>query len=148
MGAFLTGEVFGNNFPSWYMIVLTYPIPRSWSICNKPWKVAQQRVQLKGSLMQVKLWGSHSVPQSKVWSSHLIHQAHVKTIFDTQPLKEGTGREIRKLHYTVLQYLSALKSMGYKPSGPFITSTLELKLDQATWVAKACSSNWVHHYWW
>ena len=62
----------------------------------------------------------------------LIHQAHVKAILEAAPLKDGTGREIRKLHDTVLQHLRALKSMGHDPSGPFITSTLELKLDQTT----------------
>ena len=59
----------------------------------------------------------------------LIHQTHVKAILEA---KDGTGREIRKLHDTVLQHLRALKSMGHDPSGPFITSTLELKLDQTT----------------
>ena len=57
---------------------------------------------------------------------------HVKTISDTPPLKEGTGKEIRKLHDTVLQHLRASKSIGYEPSGPFITSALDLKLDQNT----------------
>ena len=62
----------------------------------------------------------------------LIHQAHVKTILEAASLKDGTGKELRKLHDTVQQHLRALKSMGYEPSGPFITSTLELKLDQNT----------------
>ena len=79
----------------------------------------------------------------------LIHQAHVKTILDTPQLKEGTGKEIRKLHDTVLQHLCALKSMGYEPSGPFITSALELKLDQATmfeWQKHSQKSVGVPHY--
>ena len=79
----------------------------------------------------------------------LIHQAHVKTILDTPPLKEGTGKEIRKLHDTVLQHLRALKSMGYEPSGPFITSALELKLDQSTmfeWQKHSQKSEGVPHY--
>ena len=79
----------------------------------------------------------------------LIHQAHVKTILDAVPLKEGTGKEIRKLHDTVLQHLRALKSMGYEPSGPFITSALELKLDQTTmfeWQKHSQKSEGVPHY--
>lgn len=79
----------------------------------------------------------------------LIHQAHVKTILDTPPLKEGTGKEIRKLHDTVLQHLRALKAMGYEPSGPFITSALELKLDQGTmfeWQKHSQKSEGVPHY--
>ena len=42
-----------------------------------------------------------------------------------------------------------LKSMGYEPSGPFITSTLELKLDQATvfeWQKHSHKSVGVPHY--
>lgn len=59
----------------------------------------------------------------------LIHQAHVKKIIDTPPLKEGTGKELHRLHYTLQQHLRALKSMGDEPSSSFITSLIELKLD-------------------
>lgn len=59
----------------------------------------------------------------------LIHQSHVREV---PGLKEGTGREIRRFHDTVQQHLRALKSMGHEPSGPFITSILELKLDTDT----------------
>ena len=62
----------------------------------------------------------------------LIHQAHVKAILEAAPLKDGTGKELRKLHDTIQQHLRALKGMGHEPSGPFITSTIELKLDQNT----------------
>ena len=62
----------------------------------------------------------------------LVHQSHVRTILEAPSLKEGTGREIRRLHDTVQQHLRALKLMGCKPSGPFITSILELKLDSNT----------------
>ena len=62
----------------------------------------------------------------------LIHQTHVKMIVDAPPLREGTGRELRKLHDVVQQHLRALKSMDHDPSGPFITSVLELKLDTTT----------------
>ena len=62
----------------------------------------------------------------------LIHQAHVKCILEAPPLKEGNGKEIRKLHDCVTQHLRALKAMGHEPSGPFVTSALELKLDQTT----------------
>ena len=61
----------------------------------------------------------------------LIHQAHVKAILEAAPLKDGTGKELRKLHDTI-QHLRALKGMGHEPSGPYITSTVELKLDQNT----------------
>ena len=47
-------------------------------------------------------------------------------------IKDGTGCELHRLHDTVQQHLCALKVMGYEPSGPFITSVLELKLDTTT----------------
>ena len=64
----------------------------------------------------------------------LIHQAHVKKIieFEAQCLRDGSGKELRCLHDTVQQHLRALKAMDYEPSGPFIMSVLELKLDSNT----------------
>ena len=62
----------------------------------------------------------------------LIHQAHVSAIMEAPALKHGNGRELRKLHDTVNQHLRALKSMDCEPSGKFITSVLELKLDSKT----------------
>ena len=62
----------------------------------------------------------------------LIHQTHVRMILDAPALKEGTGHEIRRLHDTIQQHLRALKTMDYEPSGPFITSILELRLDAST----------------
>ena len=62
----------------------------------------------------------------------LILQSHVKAILEAPALKDGGGREIRKLHDTVQQHLRALKAMSCAPPGPFITSILELKLDDNT----------------
>ena len=45
----------------------------------------------------------------------LIHRTHVQMIVETPSLKEGTGREIRRLHDKVQQHLRALKSMGQEP---------------------------------
>ena len=39
---------------------------------------------------------------------------------------------LRRLHDVVNQHLRALRSMDYEPSGPSITSMLELKLDANT----------------
>ena len=58
----------------------------------------------------------------------LIHQAHVRKILEIPNLKDGSGRELRRLHDAALQHLRALKAMGSDPSGAFITSMLELKL--------------------
>ena len=62
----------------------------------------------------------------------LIHQAHVTKILDLTPLKDGNGKELRRLHDVAQQHLRALKSMGEEPSGSFVTSMLELKLDAGT----------------
>ncbi len=51
---------------------------------------------------------------------------------DAPTIMEGSGKKIYKLHCMVRQILRALKSMGYDPLGPFITSVLELKLDPTT----------------
>ncbi len=62
----------------------------------------------------------------------LINQTHARKIHEAPSLKDGSGKEIRRLHDSVPQHLRALKAMGEEPSGAFITSILELKLDQAT----------------
>ena len=62
----------------------------------------------------------------------LIHQAHVKKIAEIPPLKDGSRKELRRLHDTFLQYIHTLKTMGHELDGTFITSFLQLKLDQRT----------------
>ena len=80
----------------------------------------------------------------------LIHQTHVRMILKATSLKEGTRRELRRLHNTVQQHvLRALRAMDYEPSGPFITSALELKLDTNTmfeWQKFSQDSPKVPHY--
>lgn len=62
----------------------------------------------------------------------VTHRAHVRMIVDAPPLKEGSGKELRRLHDTLQQHLRALKSMKHEPDGSFITSIVELKLDPDT----------------
>ena len=62
----------------------------------------------------------------------MIHRVYVRDILDVAPLKEGCGNELQPLHDAVNQHLRALKAMGYEPSGPFVTSVIESKLDQTT----------------
>lgn len=79
----------------------------------------------------------------------LIHQAHVKVILDTPHIKDGSGKELRRLHDEVQQHLRALRSMGQEPSGTFVTSVLELILDQSTlfeWQRHSQASTNVPHY--
>ncbi len=70
--------------------------------------------------------------QARFDCPRLIHQIHVRMIMEAASLKEGTGKELRRLHDTVQQHLRALKAMDHEPSGTFITSVLELKLDAST----------------
>ena len=62
----------------------------------------------------------------------LRHQARVLVTLNAPMLKDGSGKELRRLHDTVQQHLHVLRSMGCEPSGPFITSVLKLKLDTNT----------------
>ena len=79
----------------------------------------------------------------------LLHQAHVQAIIDAPSLKDGSGKELRRLHDTVNQHLRALKAMDYEPSGHFVTSLLELKLDPGTmfeWQKYSQESTTVPHF--
>ena len=62
----------------------------------------------------------------------LIHREHVRKITTIPPLKDGTGKELRRLHGTILQHTRALKTMRHEPSETFLTSLIELKLDPST----------------
>ena len=53
-------------------------------------------------------------------------------ILEATSLRDGTGKELRRLQDVIQQHLRALKAMEYEPSGSFITSVLELKLDTNT----------------
>ena len=77
---------------------------------------------------------------------HLI-RAHVRAIMDALPLKDGSGKELRRLHDTLQQHLRALKSMGCDPDGPLVTSIVELKLDVNTmfkWQKHSQDKNGLH----
>ena len=79
----------------------------------------------------------------------LIHQAHVRKIIEIPSLKDGSGKELRRLHDTAQQHLRALKALGHDPSGSFITSLLELKLDVNTmfeWQRHSQASADVPHF--
>ena len=62
----------------------------------------------------------------------LLHHAQVRKIVEATSLKDGSGKELRRLHDTVQQHLRALKAMGSEPDESFITSVIELKLDVDT----------------
>ena len=58
-------------------------------------------------------------------------------------------RQWKRVASLIQQHLQALKCMGYEPSGPFVTSVLELKLDTATmfeWQKHTSSTTSVPHF--
>ena len=69
----------------------------------------------------------------------LLHQTHIRMLLDAPPVRDGSGRELRKLHDVSQQHICALKAMGQEPSPSFITSLIELKLDPTTMF------EWQHH---
>lgn len=79
----------------------------------------------------------------------LIHRAHVRVIMEAPSLKDGSGKELRRLHDVIQQHLRALKSMKCEPSSSFLTSILELKLDVDTmfeWQKHSQSKIEIPHY--
>ena len=79
----------------------------------------------------------------------LLHQTHVRKILEIPNLKDGAGRELRRLHDTAQQHLRALKALGHEPDGTFVTSMLELKLDTQTmfeWQRHSQESTDVPHF--
>ena len=61
----------------------------------------------------------------------LIHQAHVRAILEAPPNKDGSAKELRRLHDTLNQHVRALKSMKYDSFDTFITAAAELKFNQS-----------------
>ena len=79
----------------------------------------------------------------------LLHLAHVRAIAGATHLKDGNGKELRRLHDSLIQHLRALKAMDYEPSGPFVTSLIELKFDSTTafeWHRHTQDQSGVPHY--
>lgn len=50
-------------------------------------------------------------------------------VINAPPLKDGSGKELRKLHDNLQQHLRALGTLGCDLPGTFIMSMIELKLD-------------------
>ena len=62
----------------------------------------------------------------------LIQRTHVQAIVDTPSPKDGSGKELRKLHDCLQQHIRALSTLGCDLPGTFLTSMIELKLDVDT----------------
>ena len=70
-------------------------------------------------------------------------------ILEAPPLKDGHGKELRKLHDTIQQHTQALKVMDCEPLGLFFTSVIELKLDTTTmfeWQKHSQDTSSMLHY--
>ena len=79
----------------------------------------------------------------------LLHRVHVCAIIEEPILKDGSGKELCRLHDNLNQHLQTLRAMNYEPSGPFIMAVIELKLDQTTmfaWQMHSQESPDVPHY--
>ena len=77
----------------------------------------------------------------------LIHQAHVRAIIDAPSLKDGNGRELRRLHDAANQHMRVI-NMDYSP-WTFVTSVLVTKLDQTNmfeWQKHSQGSKETPHY--
>ena len=53
-----------------------------------------------------------------------VHEAYVKVIVEYPKLKEGSGKELQKLHDVMLQNIRALDTMGYSTDPKFMTSLI------------------------
>ena len=54
--------------------------------------------------------------QTRYDRPRMVHQTHVRRIVEASSLRDGTGKELRTLHDTVVQHLRALKALGHEPS--------------------------------
>ena len=79
----------------------------------------------------------------------ILHHVHVWSIVEAPPVTNGSGKELWHLHDICSQHLRALKVMKCEPSGAFITSLIELKLDESTvfeWQRHSQDQPDVSHY--
>ena len=60
----------------------------------------------------------------------LLHRAHVRKIVEAPSLKDGSGKELRRIHDTVQQHLKV--GLDSEPDDHFVTSVIELKFNVDT----------------
>ena len=113
------------------MIVWTSPNPRKWHTSAKLSNMALPETWLKVCHAQESSTMKQFL-ENRCNKPRLIHQAHVKEIIEVPSLRDNSAKEIRCLHDVLQQHLCALKAMKKEPSSPFITSLIEMKLDNDT----------------
>ena len=62
----------------------------------------------------------------------LVFREQVRNLINLHPVKDGSGRELRRFHEAAQQNLRAIKSMDMEDYHSFITTLLELKIDPDT----------------
>jgi len=67
----------------------------------------------------------------------LTQRTHVQAIIDAPPLKDGSGKELRKLHDSLQLHLCALGTLGCDLPGTFITPMIEVGHEHAVRMAEA-----------
>ena len=70
--------------------------------------------------------------QSRYNRPRLIHQAHVRAMLEATPLKNGSGKEIHRLHDIANQHTRALKAAKQDSYESLMTAILESKMDSNT----------------
>lgn len=136
--------VFDGNIIHWKLFwdqFTTAAVHSKKTLSNAEKNVYLQHAIKDGSARNVNEGLSHSGDnyeetveclKSRYDRPHLIQRTHVQPILDTPPIKDGSGKELRRLHDVVQQHLRALKTLGCDLPGQFITSMVELKLDTDT----------------
>ena len=72
---------------------------RTWCIFDTRLRMVQRRGVIEG-LSRSDDWYFEAIESIKARYDHprLIHQTHVRMIFKATPLRDGTGKEFRRLH--------------------------------------------------
>ena len=152
--------MFDGNIIHWkqFWDQFTVAVHSKTNLCNAEKTVYLQHAIKDGSAKNVIEGLSHSGDnyeeavdclKSRYNRPRLIHCSHVQLILDALPLKEASGKELRRLHDVVQQHVRALKTLGCDLPGQFITSMIELKLDTDTlfeWQKSTQTETDVPHY--
>ena len=120
--------ILGSSFQYRCMTAATFP---TLSVKHGTAKNANEGLSLSGDHYQEAV----DCLMSRYNQPRLIHRAHVRVIMEAPSLKDGNGKELRRLHDTIQQHLRALKSMKCELSGPFSHQSLN-----SNWMLIRCSN--------
>ena len=108
------------------------PLPSSQTwLCQKHgWRSVMHRRAVRWSNRRAVRW-SNWVPRKSVQQAPFDSPGTCQRN-QVPSLRDNSAKEIRRLHDVLQQHLRALKAMKKEPSSPFITSLIEMKLDNNT----------------